>query len=941
MSEGRHTGCFDWIIRRLWRYILSTSFCRPECRAISLSRCGRVSTLKVLSSRSAVGREERAWSSGNQRAASPSFSAVTAAVPAGSSFLHLSLVSHALSDRNYDRVMSGPASAGSAYSFASTSTSTSTTSMPRPTLQQAIQRLAEWRDNPGDEALNKRVQQICLEYLLAQDDQHWFCDQANDANDDDETERERKAQLYEIATFCVRLVGFKATGKVQEWKNRLDKLLLGCCGCVNGWIRACSEVGDKYLRRRWAEDVVRNWHASLLARERQRVKDALTSFSLEQEQAQTLPIPLVYNVLVDQAMYSQPDILSLLAERVPLISLRQEDWPTNLSVPAGLLFMQVHKTSKLRNWAVRALAFFKPVSMSAWERAGIQLPKTVVEIYETLARRDRSIKSGVQSATEPLSLPAQIATDPKAFWSGLYNVISVLDADVLRAYFSGGGDKIDIVRLLCGHLGDRGEHWLEVLRCFRLLLKKLDQDTWRNVLDRKGKGKATLDIDGEIDLGYVGARLHDALDNDSFSATLQGVPQLAYPDQAAQLSALFGWIQPFLSSLRASYLFTPIFSIVLGRLLAEYGQKAHYDDRIQARSIQVATETCLNLFGSPEGGSDGIAEQLNQAVSELDRHVTIIAKVAFDRAIARSEIWREASTAARAFAGTMATRDAQSIRKYIYALIDARKSLSNKDKDGPPWRLPHLGTCEALLSACVQPMRLSANVEGLASFVKALSHISHLARLSSRSWLAGKEEGKDKRLKAGVKTANEALESFSKPACEMLRLMADEDPNTIKELLHFEGIGEAVTILILSPTEDIANAAQSLTRQAYDVSSRQDCFRALFQDIPEAALRGLVTSLRTFKDSALRLPEACGQAKRLVRCLTDVINVLCDPSEQLIRDENWVEKHNAQSQISKIWNLMCTDISIIFDKTEQWSVMFENEEMTEWASLFRCRLDIC
>ena len=815
--------------------------------------------------------------------------------------------------------MSAPTSAGSSAVLSSYASSS-------PTLDFAIRALAEWRENPSDEALNKRVQQICLEFLLAQDDPHWFCSHGATGGD----ENIRKDQLFEIATFCVRLVGFKATGKVQEWRNCIDKLLLECCGCVKGWLKAQSEVGDKYLKRRWTEDVVRNWHASLLTKERQRIKDALASFDAA-DQSRTVPIPLVYHILLDQAMYSQSDILTHLSERVALIPIRKDDWPTKQSVPAGLLFLQMHKASKLRNWAIRILPFFGPISVAVWEENGSQIPRVVAEILDTLSKRDRSIRSGVQASLDPSSLSAQMATDSRPFWSGLYAMLSALESDILRNYFSGRGDKLDIVRLISGHLGDRGDHWLDVLRCFRLLLEKLDQDPWRNVMDRKGKGKATLDIDGEIDLGYVGARLHDALDNDSFAATLQAMPALPSSEQAAQQKALFGWVQPFLRSLRSSYLFSPIYSIILGRLLAEYGQKTHYDEAVQAKSIQVAMEACLDLFG--HGVDRSGSEYLDQAITELDRHVAIIAKVAFDRSFLASPIWQDASASARAFVSAMANRDAQSIRKYVYALIDARKGLSSKDKDGPPpWQLPHLGTCEALLSACVQPMTLSANIDGIASFVQALAVTSHIARLSSRSWLAGKEESKDKRLKAGVKTANEALVNFYKPICDMLRVMADEDPSTIKQMLHTEGTAEAVTILILSPTEDIANAAQSLIRQAYDVSSRQDCFRALFQDLPEPALKGVVVSLRTFKDSAQRLPEACGQAKRLVRCLTDVINVLCDPTERLIRDEAWVEKHNAQSLVSKIWNLMCADIALIFEKTEQWSVMFENEEMTDWVS---------
>jgi senataxin len=74
-------------------------------------------------------------------------------------------------------------------------------------------------------------------------------------------------------------------------------------------------------------------------------------------------------------------------------------------------------------------------------------------------------------------------------------------------------------------------------------------------------------------------------------------------------------------------------------------------------------------------------------------------------------------------------------------------------------------------------------------------------------------------------------------------------------------------------------------------------------------------------------------AKRLVRCLSDVIDVFTDTTDGLLRDPDYVvrgKEVKLQGKLLKLWELMGDALALLFKKTPDWALFFENEEMTEW-----------
>lgn len=804
-------------------------------------------------------------------------------------------------------------------------TDDASTSESQSKAQTVLAALCAWQDNPNDEAINKRVQQQCLEYLLAQGDSHWFCKQHRSKDQDQECQD----ALDQVALFCVRLVGYKPAGKVLQWRQHLEKLLLECHSCVEGWVDAQTRVGQAYLLKRWLQDHVNNWYNSLYAKEKERVTQTLSAIT------DAVPSCLVYNILLDHALYSQSSILDALSEHlarsqkaVPLLQ--------GVSVPPGLLALLVSEDARLREWAQQCVAGMPAITAEDTDKQDARHLRVVTAMLDTIATRDRLLAS--ESALPARSIVDDVAvtTNQKHFWQGVVILVNLLSNDILQQHFGGGGRSTDIVRLVSQHLGDKDDHWVHVLEVFKVLLTTLGDSTWKNFLDRKGKGKAVEagEEEGVGDVGYAGARLYDALDNPRFFDTLSSIFEGDLAKETGQRldQALFDWLYPFLRSLRTTTYFSPCFTSIMSRLIDNYGLQTRFSALIRARCIRAALQLSCDIFPRPTAIVGKTKwPYLSDSIKDLERHSKTIVEVAFDRNYASDDSWKEARQTARRLTSVLCKRDALNIRDYIYGLIDKRKRLLSSASDSADTSVPPLQVCEEVYTQSANAFTISFSSTGLAGFAEGLACTAHLAKLNKRAWLQGKKH--EESLRAGMIKANQAIDHLYGPIARMLTSLADEDPTVIKKTLKLDGVVESLVTLILSPTEKVAMAAQSVIRQAFDASSRADCFKALFTDFPEQALRGILMSLRTFKESASRLPEACDQAKRLVRCLTDVVNVLCDPTQPMIRDAHWVEKHGAQGNISKIWNLMCYDIALIFERTVKWSVMFENDEMTDWVGI--------
>lgn len=798
-----------------------------------------------------------------------------------------------------------------------------------PSYAPVVAALEQWRKHPDDAQLDKRVQQQALEWLLSQSDDHWFC--SNDGSK--KADKQYKQALFDVACFNVRLIGFKPTNKVLDWRKHLEHLLTSCHFCVAGWVKAQRASGTKFLRRKWSEDVVLKWYQSLYSREVDRITDLLNNTDDGKLKAAKISI-WVYNVLSDPHLFNNEGLKKDISRELPEPSDFFNDLPKNAPVAPGVVAWIVCNDEKLRAWANECIALQSPITLEEFRDGESYVGDVICSLVHQGMEKDKSSR---QMSIFSITVDVCLDDNPSAYWHGLYRLYEWLPIEVICSELSGSKARtgLNAMRMVAAHLGDPGEHWLEVIQCFRILLEKLDTEAWSdNLTDGAPASDAGLS-EKIIDAGYAGARLHDALENPGLLRELESSTKSDSSRQSLMEETLFGWIYFFLRSLRKSRFFLPCFSIICSRLLDDYGSKSHFGEDVRVRTIKAACKILNVLYteADEQGDANEDWDIVAASRSDLERRASLIVNTAFKATQSENPLIGKAARSAQLLLHTLAASDARRFRLHVYQLADFRNRL-NIGEDASRLQVDlTISIPTELYRQSAELLALQPNITAFVGFTKAIDNCCHIPKLSSRSWVLKDSVTFDKYLKTSLKTANEQRESFIAPFLSMLQSLADQDSASIKAFLERDGMDEVMMHMILSSQDLIANRAQSVIRQGFDVSSRVECIRALLAYRPEGSLKGVILALRTFKDAAVRLPEACAQAKRLVRCLTDVITILCDPTDPMIRSDQWLELNNARPLLSKLWSLMCTDIAIIFEKTEHWAPAFENEEMTTWVRI--------
>lgn len=557
---------------------------------------------------------------------------------------------------------------------------------------------------------------------------------------------------------------------------------------------------------------------------------------------------------------------------------------------------------------------------------------------DVMASRDR----GDQNA--PTAIHLAYTTVRQPFWEGLAACLGVLSADATRSNLLRrsaptttvtAAAPLDIIHLVASHLSDPEPHLLPVLTCFRLLLDRLGSHVWSTTA-------------GAQEDRYEEVVLHAILSNPTFESTFTSPSSLA---TSPNEQAILDWLPPFLVSVKhSSNMFTNSLAIISSTFLDQL-QHLRFEVAARSRAIELALNILTDVFVSSSSLSLSSIDLQPQppkwphapSTSKIiDLHSPLIARLAFDPRYGAEE-WREAREAARMFVGRVLERDSKRVRDGVYALglwawdVEEARRKSAKAKPGepkvvePPAPAP-LTICTSLWTHSYSTLPPSSDdLHALSILLRSTTSSSHLEKLSSRVWSLSTS------IRPQMKTINLALDTSRDPLQSLLIGLADEPPETLRSFLALPAVAEHLSILLLSPLDQLHATALGLIKNSYDASTRRDSFRALIFDHPDATLRGLYHGIRAFVKSAKVVPEATGMAKRVVRCLSDVIDVLCAATDGLLRDQSFGarikergEGGNWRTRLSQLWRIMCEALALLFKKTPGWAMFFENEKMTEW-----------
>lgn len=310
----------------------------------------------------------------------------------------------------------------------------------------------------------------------------------------------------------------------------------------------------------------------------------------------------------------------------------------------------------------------------------------------------------------------------------------------------------------------------------------------------------------------------------------------------------------------------------------------------------------------------------------LDIHSNTIISVGYanDYCIAS---WKDARDSARRFVEEVLAADIQEVSRTIKSLCLA---LARIKQDTAPDALPIL-TIRNQMWKKLYSSTPTQDTRAIASIICIVAKVAHLdsvrSSVFSKQWkLPEGDQLLDK--------VNQCLHTIQSGFLALISTFSDYGVSTSAlDVLRHVGAGKAVIMLLLSPIEDFQTAARTLIGLAFDVDGRMDCFRALLENLPVEALDGIFEFLVTFERYAATLPEACSLSQTLVRCFTDIVEVLCTSPDGLLQSPIFLRSNDDQgpaARMLQLWKLMTKALSTIYKRTPMWAPYFDTPDMVVW-----------
>ncbi|KAK7056794.1 hypothetical protein VNI00_002511 [Paramarasmius palmivorus] len=735
------------------------------------------------------------------------------------------------------------------------------------------EQLIKLRDEPaGNDKCSDQLLQQIYNYLMSESSTgkeiHWFCSRGN-------------ATTIEAATFLLRLFAYSSV-QVEKWKQVLQGCLVNCSGCVLELQKAKTSSRTTYFGA-FLPHVLNNFWEQFGLWELNVVLGQLSSSGVASDTAPKSPIPspIAYWMVTNLPVFRDVRIQSVTHH----LSLRiYEDWPTD-PVPPGVIALLVHDNQTVRQWA----------SQQAARARTIPIPNEVLtqsfkDVISSIISSTMSTKDS--SATDTFELSA--SKDPVSFWKCLYEVIRFVHPDFLVS-----SGRTDLRHFATTHLHDHGPELEHVLRCFILVLKRLNERLWL------GEAPEYPQV------------VFDALkDNPSFNALIH-----TETSSSERTPWSLAWLSEYLAAIRN----LPVYPEVLAKIMEYlYGELQH--ERFGGARPTVVIYAAKLLKAQ--------AKEKYAVVSDiLDIHADTLSTVLFAPSHA-TPLWANARSSTRDLIHQALVHDIANISDAITRLCRWQAYLELKkktpvieEKDKVPLRIR-----EQIWKHMYTSLH-SSDLDGLRSIISIVAQASHLDCLAEKGFaqiLKVKLPG----AKELLRDVDQALTAIRTGFLDAITRFADFNvPTASLNILQREGAVQEVVRLMLSPVDDIRNGAQAFIGHAFDVDVRADCYRALIGKFPGPALDGMSEFLSVFVSYASTVPEACNLAKSLVRCFTDILEALCASPEGHLHNPQFLQSlqiDNLHPKLVTLWISMCKAMNVIFKRTPQWSPLFSPNVMVEW-----------
>ncbi|TBU62332.1 SEN1 N terminal-domain-containing protein [Dichomitus squalens] len=707
--------------------------------------------------------------------------------------------------------------------------------------------------------------------------EHWFCSQA------DEVTRE-------AATFLIRLHAYNSNS-VDVWRLHLKRVLSRCCYCVRGLHEAEIMSRHTYFGA-FNDNVLKTFYGSFHNFLTDFVVQALAEKDFTGGTAQgpdsertfvDAPPAITFLMATYLHMLEDSRIVGLLHKYCPRAPIKS--WPSDIP-PSGLLALLFDGPHDIRVWGQKQCISCEvaPIPMENFSPSHITVLKAVCESI-TSSRTLSDCLGDTYKVPWLQDLPA--------IWAGFTLFLRFVPVELFRASRT---FDIDIRHMIVGHLHDTETHFIDVLKSFIIILRRMGPDAWQ------GEGPE-----------YAHVVFNSIKDNTRFADILCNLPAPVAKDDW-QLK----WLEVYANSVGKLPVFKDILPTVL-QFLCEQLQHVRYK---VVRPVAMSIASRLLYAVLAHQGKDGSARQ-DLALDLLTVHSAVYVSVAFGKTHA-DEAWEDARKQARRLIKQALLTDVRRAAAAITSLCSPSSGTTPL-----PASLIHERVWANIYDS-VEPKDSDAIVT-LASVVAHVAHIDELKPAAFEDIFKKSQSSSSSR--ATLSAVNSALVVFRSGFRDVVVRYTDlSRASTAVDLLGQDDVVKDVVSIMFSPVEALQEAAQALVALAYDVDGRLDCFRALLEHYPAAALAGVCEYLTTYTRYATVVPEACSLSQALARCLTDIIEGLCSSPDGLLLQPKFLKAAGnvLEEQIPKLWHLMTEALCVIFAHTPRWARFFENEEMVIW-----------
>ncbi|KAH9922778.1 SEN1 N terminal-domain-containing protein [Epithele typhae] len=558
-----------------------------------------------------------------------------------------------------------------------------------------------------------------------------------------------------------------------------------------------------------------------------------------------------------------------------------QNWPSDVP-PAGLLALLFAEAPQIHDWARKQSLHcqVQPMPAENFLSGHTDLLKMVSESLVS----SRPLSDCFGGEYKFTSLQEQ-----SSVWASYVTLIRFAPPKFLSENETG----VDIRHVIVGHLHNTEHQFMDVLKSFILVLRRIGTKMWENKSSE-----------------YAHVVFNSIKDNSRYADVLCAVP---HDD------GLLRWIELYTASVVSLPVFPDIAASILQFLCEELQHERFKMARPTAMSI--ATRVLSAVFGS---------EKKDQALQKelpfhlLGVHSAVFVNVAFGRNY-DAELWAEARRHAKRLLKHAMLTDA----KRVAALVTSLSSPTKVDSE----HLQTKSVIHELVWKKVYEGIVGNDSDAIALLLSVLSKVAHMDELKPAAFEDLLRKAQLPTNPPALAAVNSALAVFRNGFRDVLTRYTDLSIATAAlDLLRQENAIHHIVTLMFSPVEALQEAAQGLVGLAYDIDGRLDCFRALLEHHPDATFQAITDVLQVYTAYAPAVPEACSLSQALARCLTDVLECLCSSPDGLLLQPRYLAAAGAAlaERVPRWWQLMTEALCVVFARTPAWARFFENEEMVLW-----------